>query len=245
MRDAKKIVVFSGAGISAAAGLRTYRGPDGLWNDAAIVKAAEALTLKTDPRFSWDHWGGMRRQIAGAEPTLAHLALAQFEAGLPEGYSLSIVTQNVDGLHTRAGSSGVIEFHGNVMKTRCSNPKCTLLPFADSEPHADSLPVCTMCGHGLRPDVVLFGETVDSNNVAAAKKLMKECGVLIVVGTTLEVQPAKSIVDIKKRFYSGVKTIWVNITPAGAFHWSFREVHTSGADKALPDILARLTGGHK
>ncbi len=245
MRDAKKIVVFSGAGISASAGLRTYRGPDGLWNDAAIVKAAEAQTLKTNPRFSWDHWGGMRKQIASAEPTRAHLALADAQANLPEGYSLNIVTQNVDGLHTRAGSKGVIEFHGNVMKTRCTNSKCALVSYADNDPHEDALPVCTLCGHHLRPDVVLFGENVNVDNVAAAKKLMKECGVLIVVGTTLEVQPAKSIVDIKKRFYSGVKTIWVNITPAGSLHWSFKEVHTSGADKALPDILARLTGGSK
>lgn len=242
MRDAKKIVVFSGAGISASAGLRTYRGPDGLWNDAAIVKAAEAQTLKTNPRFSWDHWGGMRRQIVSAEPTLAHLSLAQAEADLPEGYSLNIVTQNVDGLHTRAGNTGVIEFHGNVTKTRCTNPKCSLVPFTDYDPHEDALPVCTLCGHNLRPDVVLFGENVNVDNVCAARKLMKECGVLIVVGTTLEVQPAKGIVDIKKRFYSGVKTIWVNITPAGPFHWSFKEVHTSGADKALPSIIERVTG---
>lgn len=244
MRDAKKIVVFSGAGVSASAGLRTYRGPDGLWNDAAIVRAADALTLKTDPRFSWDHWGGMRKQIAAAEPTLAHRALAAVRAEMPADYQLNIVTQNVDGLHTLAGSPDVIEFHGNVMRTRCTNPKCTLLPFADSDPHENAVPVCTLCGHNLRPDVVLFGEIVDKDNVAAAKKLMKECGTLIVVGTTLEVQPAKSIVDIKKRFYSGVKTIWVNITPAGNLHWSFREVHTKGADNALPDILARLIERH-
>lgn len=243
MRDAKKIVVFSGAGISASAGLRTYRGPDGLWNDTAIVKAADALTLKTDPRFSWDHWGGMRKQIADAEPTPAHRCLAEAQAKLPDGFSLNIITQNVDGLHTRAGSTGVIEFHGNVMKTRCTNPKCTLTAFADDASHEDSLPVCTLCGHHLRPDVVLFGENVNVDNVAAARKLVKECGVLLVVGTTLEVQPAKSIVDIKKRFYSGVKTIWVNITPAGQFHWSFKEVHTSGADQALPELLARLTQG--
>ncbi len=241
MRDAKKIVVFTGAGISASAGLRTYRGPNGLWNDTAIVKAAEAQTLKTDPRFSWDHWGGMRAQIAQAEPTRAHIALAEAETNLPEGYSLHIVTQNVDGLHTRAGSKGVIEFHGNVMKTRCTNPKCTLVPFDDQAPHKEALPVCTLCGHHLRPDVVLFGENVNVDNVAAARKLMKECGTLLVVGTTLEVQPAKSIVDIKKRFYSGVKTIWVNITPANQFHWSFKEIHTGGADQALPDILTRLT----
>jgi len=143
MRDAKKIVVFSGAGISASAGLRTYRGPDGLWNDAAIVMAAEAQTLKTNPRFSWDHWGGMRKQIASAEPTRAHISLADAQANLPEGYSLNIVTQNVDGLHTRAGSRGVIEFHGNVMKTRCTNSKCALVSYADNDPHEDALPGTT------------------------------------------------------------------------------------------------------
>lgn len=240
MRDVKNIVVLTGAGISASAGLRTYRGPNGLWNDAAIVRAAEAQTLKSDPRFSWDHWGGMRAQISAARPTAAHLALAEAQANLPEGFSLSIVTQNVDGLHTLAGSRDVIEFHGNVMKTRCTNPKCSLVPFTDCKAHQDAVPVCTLCGHNLRPDVVLFGENVNIDNVARAKKLMKECGTLLVIGTTLEVQPAKSIVDIKKRFYSGVRTIWVNVQPAGVHTWSFKEIHTTGADDALPRILARL-----
>ncbi|MBA3858468.1 MAG: Sir2 family transcriptional regulator [Cyanobacteria bacterium PR.3.49] len=243
MRDARNIVVFTGAGISACAGLRTYRGPDGLWNDAAIVKAAEAQTLNINPRFSWDHWGGMRAQIAAAQPTQAHLALAAAEASLPDGYSLNILTQNVDGLHTRAGSKNVIEFHGNVMKSRCTNPNCTIHPFEDHAPHAEALPLCASCGHHLRPDVVLFGENVEAAKAAAARKLMKECGTLLVVGTMLEVQPAKSIVDIKKRFYSGVKTIWVNITPAGQYHWSFKEVHTGGADKVVPELLARLIPG--
>lgn len=243
MRDAKNIVVFTGAGISASAGLRTYRGPDGLWNDAAVVKAAEAQTLRADPRLSWDHWGGMRRQIASAEATKAHLALAAAQAALPDGYSLNILTQNVDGLHAQAGSNNVIEFHGNVMKSRCTNPKCALQPFEDQAPHAKALPVCALCGHHLRPDVVLFGETVDKEKAGAARKLMKACGTLVVVGTTLEVQPAKSIVNIKKRFYSGVKTIWVNITPAGQHHWSFKEVHTGGADKVVPELLARLIPG--
>ncbi len=243
MRDAKKIVVFTGAGISASAGLRTYRGPDGLWNDASIVKAADAQTLKTDPRFSWDHWGGMRATIAQAKPSRAHFALAEAAANLPEGYSLNIVTQNVDGLHTRAGSTAVIEFHGNVMKTRCTNPKCKLIPYDDQASHQNALPVCTLCGHNLRPHVVLFGENVDADHVATVRKLMKECGTLLVVGTTLEVQPVKGLVDIKKRFYSGVNTIWVNITPAGQYHWSFKEVHTGGADQAVPELLARLIRG--
>lgn len=240
MRDAKKIVVFTGAGISASAGLRTYRGPDGLWNDSAIVRAAEAMTLQTEPRFSWDHWGGMREQIAKASPTEAHLALAEAEQNLPEGYSLNIITQNVDGLHQRAGSKNVIELHGNVLKTRCTNPRCSMTPFDDCLPHKELLPKCSSCGNTLRPGVVLFGETLEMDDVILARKISKECGTLLVVGTTLEVQPAKSIIDIKKRFYSGVKTIWVNIEPAGVHHWSFREVHTSGADAVLPDLLRRL-----
>jgi len=240
MRDPKNIVVFTGAGISVTAGLRTYRGPDGLWNDAAIVQAAEARTLKSNPRFSWDHWGGMRAKIVSAQPTLAHRALAEAEANLPEGYALNIVTQNVDGLHTLAGSKNVIEFHGNVMRSRCTNPKCTLAPFHDPSPHQDQLPVCEVCGQHQRPDVVLFGENVDADNVARARKLMKQCGTLLVIGTTLEVQPAKSIVDIKKRFYSGVRTIWINVEPAGPLTWSFKEIHLSGSDSALPRVLSQI-----
>lgn len=240
MRDARKIVVFTGAGISASAGLRTYRGPDGLWNDSAIVRAAEAKTLQTEPRFSWNHWGGMRELIVTASPTAAHFALAEAEANLPEGYSLHIITQNVDGLHQRAGSKNVIELHGNVLKSRCINPPCSLTPHEDGQAHLDSLPKCTSCGSILRPCVVLFGETLDSGDVTQARRLVKECGTLLVVGTTLEVQPAKSIIDIKKRFYSGVKTIWITVEPAGVHHYSFREVHTRGADAVIPDLLRRL-----
>ena len=121
-RSPKDIVVFSGAGISAAAGLRTYRGPNGLWSDSAIVKAAHASCLRTDPDFCWEHWGGLRQQIDATGPTAAHLALAQAQLNLPEGASLHIVTQNVDGLHGAALKGGklegdrhsIIEFLGNV-----------------------------------------------------------------------------------------------------------------------------------
>lgn len=240
MRDPKKIVVFTGAGISASAGLRTYRGPDGLWNDSEIVVAAQVETLQRSPRLSWDHWGGMRAQSLKSKPTAAHLALADAEARLPEGYSLDILTQNVDGLHGRAGSKSVIEFHGNVMKTRCTNDKCSFQAYEDHLQHDRELPHCPVCDRILRPDVVLFGDIVPSENITTARSWLKTCGTLIVVGTTLEVDPARSIVDIKKRFYSGVNTIWVNIEPIAKNPHAFREKYTASADDKLPQLLERL-----
>lgn len=255
-RSAKDIVVFTGAGISASAGLRTYRGPNGLWSDNEIVKASQASGLKSHPRFCWDHWGGLRKQVDASVPTAAHRALASAQARLPKGYSLNIVTQNVDGLHGRAlaaerfenfesyapGDGSIIEFHGNVFQTRCTNEKCALQPFEDHDSHTETLPHCPLCGSLLRPGIVLFGEQIDSdksNKVETAKRLFRTAGIVIVVGTTLQVEPARQVVDIKKRFYSGVETIWINVEP-GPYVKHFRKRYQASADEVLPELLAKL-----
>lgn len=242
-RSRNDIVVFTGAGISASAGLRTYRGPDGLWNDATIVRAADAATLYSEPEFCWQHWGGLRAQLNKTGPTPAHFALAEAESRLPEGYSLHIVTQNVDGLHTRAGSKNVIEFHGNVRRTRCSNPRCALVPFEDHDPHLDGVPRCELCGSNLRPDIVLFGEQIDRNGstkIAGARALFKRAGTVIVAGTTLEVSPAKNIVDIKKRSFSGVRTMWINVQPPANNLHCYREKFREPCDAVLPGLMRTL-----
>lgn len=251
-RSLKDIVVFSGAGISAAAGLRTYRGPNGLWSDSEIVKAAHTSCLRTDPDVCWEHWGGLRQQIDDSGPTAAHLALAQAQLNLPDGASLHIVTQNVDGLHGAALKGGklegekhsIIEFHGNVFETRCTNVKCALKPYHDHEPYLGKLPHCPLCGNLLRPGIVLFGEPIDSaesNKIQTARRLFKRAGTVIVVGTTLEVQPAKQVVDIKKRFYSGVDTVWINVERAPpSVASSFRRRFQAPADEVLPELLSVL-----
>lgn len=258
-RSPLDIVVFSGAGLSAAAGLRTYRGPGGLWSDSEIVKASHASGLRTNPELCWAHWGGLRKQIDESGPTSSHRALAAAQLGLPEGASLHIVTQNVDGLHGAAlrelggaearddGKRSIIEFHGNVFMTRCTNDKCDLAPYEDHEPHLDSLPHCPRCGSLLRPGVTLFGEAIDqspqTNKVQEARRIFKRAGTVIVVGTTLEVQPASKVVDIKKRFFSGVDTVWINVErPPAQLAFAFRRRYQSPADDTLPELVARLLG---
>lgn len=288
-RSKHNIVVFTGAGISAAAGLRTYRGPNGLWSDSEIVKASQASYIKVNPRFCWDHWGGLRAQIDSTTPTASHRALAAAQARLLadfssadsgarvtlEGqakfdgeHSLHIVTQNVDGMHgsalaaqlgispgalsnaaNRHGQSsardvaGIIEFHGNVFQTRCANERCLFPPYEDHDPHHDAVPLCPLCGSVLRPGIVLFGEQIDTaetNKIQTARRLLRTAGTVIVVGTTLEVQPAKQVVDIKKRFYSGVDTVWVNLESAGALSTFFRKRYLAAADQVLPELLEKL-----
>jgi len=108
MASKKHIVVFTGAGISTAAGLKAFRGPDGLWDDKETLRASHARTLTTDPSHVWRLWGGMRPQVDCTSPTETHLALAEAQASLLPDFSLDIITQNVDGLHQRAGSVGVV-----------------------------------------------------------------------------------------------------------------------------------------
>jgi NAD-dependent deacetylase len=155
-----RIVVLTGAGISAGSGLRTYRGPDGVWEEYEVERYGHADALAEQPEQTWRLFGGMREPVLRARPNAAHLALAQWEAELSSGQELLLVTQNVDGLHQEAGSRNVVELHGNIMYTRCSSSTCTLERYREEGSHEASVPRCPRCGSVLRPDVVLFGEEI-------------------------------------------------------------------------------------
>lgn len=113
-----RVVVLAGAGLSAGSGLRTYREPDGVWEEHEVEKYGHADALAERPQETWRPFGGMREPVLAARPNAAHLALAEWEASLPLGKQVLIVTQNVDSLHQRAGSRNVVEPHGNIMVTR-------------------------------------------------------------------------------------------------------------------------------
>lgn len=156
----RHIVVLTGAGVSAASGLRTYRGPGGVWDEHNVEEYGSARALREQPGKTWQLFGSLRGPIAKAEPNAAHLALARFESQLKPSQSFLLVTQNVDGLHQRAGSKNIVELHGNIGMTRCTNADCELNPFPDSEAHTDHVPRCSVCDSVLRPDIVLFEEPI-------------------------------------------------------------------------------------
>ena len=231
-----RIVVLTGAGISASSGLRTYRGPDGVWEEYEVEKYGHSDTLTHRPEETWRLFGGMREPVLAARPNAAHLALAAWESALAPHQEFLIVTQNVDALHQLAGSKNVVELHGNIMMTRCSNSSCSIEPYRDEKNHLNAVPKCSKCGSVLRPDVVLFGEEIPALPSWTVKRALRDCDLFIAVGTSGLVTPAANYV--RGAEYAGARTILVNLEPMAQSNPAFKEQYLGPAEKILPELLA-------
>jgi NAD-dependent deacetylase len=188
LSSARRVVALTGAGISAESGIPTFRGAGGLWKNFRPEDLATPEACARDPRLVWEWYGWRQGLIARAEPNAGHGALAALERRL-RGFTL--VTQNVDGLHARAGSSDPIELHGSIWKVRCT--RCAAertLEVPVEEP-----PSCADCGAMERPGVVWFGESLPEDAFEAALSAVARAEVLLVVGTSGIVQPAASLVE--------------------------------------------------
>lgn len=181
-----KLVVLTGAGISAESGLRTFRDGDGYWREYKFTELATPQAWQTNREMVLAFYNERRRGVVAAEPNAAHKALVELESA----YDVVIVTQNVDDLHERAGSSQVIHLHGEIMKSRS-----TVDPQRVYDTQGNDIHIGDHCERGsqLRPHIVWFGEPVP--NMDLAVKHVSEAGVFIVVGTSLSVYPAASLVD--------------------------------------------------
>jgi NAD-dependent deacetylase len=230
-----RIVVLTGAGISAGSGLRTYRGPDGVWEEYELEKYGHANSLIEYPAQTWQLFGGMREPVLRARPNAAHHALAQWESELSLGQEFLLVTQNVDALHQQAGSKNVLELHGNIMYTRCTDSACTLEPYRDEESHAEGVPKCPNCGAALRPDVVLFGEEIPALASWTVKRALRDCDLFIAIGTSGLVTPAANYV--RGAQYVGARTILVNLEPMAEKNPAFQEEYLGPAEEVLPWLL--------
>jgi len=236
--DYRHVVFLTGAGVSVASGIRPYRGPDGLWNDEKLVQYAHIETFRRDPLGVWRHWWKMRELALAARPNAAHEALARLEAGRP-ARSFTLVTQNVDGLHGRAGSRSLVEYHGNALRTRCSNPFCDLPAFDDPARGGDVVPLCPRCGSPLRPDIVLFGEAIPPGPRDAVEEALDGCDLFVAIGTSGTVYPAAQFVSVAAR--SGARTVYVNLRPIDELGGtgSFDEEHLGPAEELVPRIFGR------
>jgi NAD-dependent deacetylase len=234
-REYRNIVVLTGAGVSVASGLPTYRGQGGIWEKHEVAQYGHARALYEHPERTWRLFGAMRAPVARAQPNAAHRALAQFEAGLRAEQKFLLVTQNVDGLHQRAGSRRLIELHGNITKTRCLDDTCTLPSFEDLAAHAEAVPRCPVCGGRLRPDIVLFGEEIPSQAGWQAKRALRDCDLFLAVGTSGLVSPAADFV--RSAEYAGARTIYVNLEPMEPPNPAFRETVLGRAEELLPALL--------
>lgn len=206
-----RLLVLTGAGASADSGIPTFRDADGLWEKHRIEEVASPDAFRRDPRLVWRFYSQRRAGVLGAQPNAGHRALAELEAAL--GDRLLLVTQNVDGLHRRAGSERIIEIHGNLLETKCWS--CDRPPFEDHALYEEALPTCDECGTGLlRPNIVWFGEMLDPAHLQAIEHYMSLPGPLIFVaiGTSGAVYPAAGLVDVARRV--GGRTWLVNAEPA-------------------------------
>lgn len=223
-----RIAVLSGAGISAASGVPTFRGgEDSLWEDSRPEELATPQAFAADPRKVWRWYDWRRGLIAGCRPNAAHAALAELEK-LTAG--VTIITQNVDGLHADAGSSDVLEFHGSIWKLRCTG--CG----AEAEDRRVPLPIpprCPDCGGMQRPGVVWFGEGIDPEVMHRSLRAAASCDLFLIIGTSGVVFPAAGLGRTAAQ--AGARVIEFNIEPAAAA-WVADYVAGS-ADLTVPMLL--------
>lgn len=186
MRPIQRLIVLTGAGISQESGIKTFRDADGLWNHYRIEEVASPVAWKRDPQLVLDFYNLRRKQLYEVEPNSAHIALAELE----KKFEVQIITQNVDDLHERAGSTNVLHLHGELKKVR-STADPELVHTLDGW----ELKLGDLCEKGsqLRPHIVWFGESVPNMDVAGP--MAREADIFLVVGTSLKVYPAAGLLQ--------------------------------------------------
>jgi NAD-dependent deacetylase len=181
----KHIVVLTGAGVSAESGINTFRDSDGLWEGHDVMEVASPEGFRRNPELVLDFYNQRRRQLKVVKPNQAHIDLAVLESD----YKVTIITQNVDDLHERAGSTDVVHLHGELLKIKSTgNPN-------DIKVWKDDINMGDTCdkGHQLRPHIVWFGEAVPE--IDTAVKICYAADILIIIGTSMQVYPAASLID--------------------------------------------------
>ena len=200
-----KVVVLTGAGISAESGIKTFRDADGLWENHAIEDVATPYAWQANPELVWQFYQARRRQLLGVEPNSAHRALVDLERFLGDNFLL--VTQNVDDLHGRAGSKNLIHMHGELRILRCE--KCNeTFDYMSNEHLTDQYVACPSCGNErLRPHIVWFHEVpLQMSEIYSA---VEQCDVFITIGTSGHVYPAAGLIEVARQ--NGAYCIGINL----------------------------------
>ena len=206
LNNTTRVAVLTGAGISAESGIPTFRGENGLWKKYRAEELATPTAFSQDPKLVWEWYDWRRGIISPKEPNPGHKTLARWEKVFPD---VSLITQNVDGLHQKAGSKNILELHGNIWKVRCTE-EGTLSENTET-PLKDIPPSCSKCGALLRPHIVWFGESLDPAVLHNAFLLSSSCEVMFVIGTSAVVQPAASLPLSAAE--AGAKVVEINIDP--------------------------------
>ena len=229
-KDAR-ITVMTGAGVSAASGVPTFRGSGGLWKQFKPETLATPEAFARDRKLVWEWYDWRRQAIAACEPNAAHRVLAEWSRKFP---AFQLITQNVDGLHERAGTENVLRLHGSIWEVSCWN-NCSASPSRwrdDTAPFEQIPPRCPHCSGIIRPGVVWFGEALDSDVLGRAEAAAA-CDVFLTIGTSSVVYPAASFVEQARQ--NGAFTVEINpeVTPAS----SIADLVLRGAaEVVLPEV---------
>lgn len=235
LRNAKRVVMFTGAGISAESGIPTFRDAmSGLWARYNPEELATPEAFAKNPKLVWDWYQWRRELIRSAKPNPGHLAVVEMAKRVSE---FTLITQNVDGLHQQAGSSRVIELHGNIHRNHCSDPNCGGL---SSDDETEAPPRCARCGSFLRPSVVWFGESLPAKALQQAQLATQHCDLFFSVGTSNLVYPAADLPFLAAR---GDATV-VQINPTSTSLDAVAEFNFHGkAGELLPALVKQCWGG--
>jgi NAD-dependent deacetylase len=207
LKEAQTIAVLTGAGVSAESGIPTFRGEEGLWHKYRAEELANPEAFARDPKLVWE-WYDWRRGIVGeARPNPAHETLARWG----ERFPLSLITQNIDGLHRAAGSRDFIELHGCIWRVRCTG--CRGIFDHTTHPLPEIPPRCEECGEIVRPDIVWFGETLPPDALEGAVRQSQQCDLFFALGTSSVVQPAASLPLLAKQMGACVVEVNPEETP--------------------------------
>ena len=229
----QKLVVLTGAGISAESGFSTFRDSDGLWERYPVEAVATPEGWQADPNLVTDFYNSLRRQLLTAQPNAAHLALAQLE----QHYDVTVVTQNVDDLHERAGSSKVLHLHGELTKVRALDDESKVYRLGYDE---TTTPDTVIDGHHVRPHIVLFQEAVPMFETAT--EIAAEADIFVIIGTSLVVYPAAALLNYVRR---GVPVYYIDPNPADVSGIPGVTVIKATATEGMRILAARLAPPEK
>lgn len=191
LKIAKKVVFVTGAGMSQESGIPTFRGKDGLWRNYDPMRIATIDAFYENPKLVWEWYEDRRKNIVAAKPNAGHKAIVELE----RYKKVIVLTQNIDGLHQRAGSTKVLELHGSIIRIKCTS--CSFQDYVVSS--FDVFPPLCKCGKILRPDVVWFGESLPQDVWSEAIAYAYSCDIMVIAGTSLLVSPANTLPLYAKR----------------------------------------------
>ncbi|WP_297792145.1 NAD-dependent deacylase [uncultured Eudoraea sp.] len=224
----KRIVVLTGAGMSADSGIRTFRGADGLWEGHDVMEVASPYGFAQNPALVLDFYNQRRRQLSEVVPNPGHEVLVALE----QHFNVTIITQNVDDLHERAGSSHIIHLHGELLKVRSTGDASTVLEWKKDLNLGDTCPK----GYQLRPHIVWFGEEVPL--LTEASRITESADILIIIGTSMQVYPAAGLLNFAKQ---GIPIYFIDPKPnINASYYENLTVIENTAAKGVPTLVTHL-----